>query len=155
MLEIGRITSAQGLRGEVVVRLISSERSRLDPGSVLVAGDERLVVTASRPHQRNFVVTFEGFSTREAAEELRGRTLYGEPLAGGDDDALWVHELIGAEVVDMEGVPRGRVESVQENPASDLLLLDSGALVPLTFVVGWDVRGELLRIDPPAGLFEL
>ncbi len=72
-----------------------------------------------------------------------------------DEDTLWVHELIGARVVDAEGVDRGRIEAVQENPASDVLVLDSGALVPLTFAVGWDVRGEQLRIDVPAGLFDL
>jgi hypothetical protein len=33
-------------------------------------------------------------------------------------------------------------------------VLESGALVPLTFVVDWDVRGERLRIEPPPGLFD-
>ena len=66
-----------------------------------------------------------------------------------------MHELIGARVVDSEDVDRGRIEAVQENPASDVLVLDSGALVPLTFAVGWDVRGERLRIDVPDGLFDL
>jgi 16S rRNA processing protein RimM len=155
VLEIGRITRAQGLRGEVLVQLITSERSRLDVGSVLFADDERLVVAGSRPHQRNFVVAFEGVSDRAAADALRGRTLFAEPITDTDDDAFWVHELIGAEVVDADGRSRGRVESVQQNPASDLLVLDSGALVPLTFARGWDVRGERLRVDPPAGLFDL
>jgi 16S rRNA processing protein RimM len=65
-----------------------------------------------------------------------------------------VHELVGAEVVDVDGVGHGRIEAVQDNPASDLLVLESGALVPLTFVVGWDERGVRLRIDPPPGLFD-
>lgn len=98
---------------------------------------------------------FEGVTTREEAEELAGETLYAEPIARTDDDELWVHELIGAEVVDMDGVARGRVEAVQENPASDLLVLDSGALVPLRFVHGWEERGARLRVDAPAGLFDL
>jgi hypothetical protein len=45
--------------------------------------------------------------------------------------------------------------SVLDNPASDVLELDSGALVPLTFVTGWAQRPDRLRIDPPAGLAEL
>ena len=44
------------------------------------------------------------------------------------------------------------------NPASDLLELDSGALVPLTFVVGGiedgPDGGRVVRIDPPDGLFD-
>ena len=39
------------------------------------------------------------------------------------------------------------------NPASDLLELDSGALVPVTFVVAQ--TPERVTIDPPEGLFEL
>ena len=43
------------------------------------------------------------------------------------------------------------------NPASDLLELDSGALVPLRFVVGGvetTPEGRVVRVDPPPGLFE-
>jgi hypothetical protein len=36
-----------------------------------------------------------------------------------------------------------------------VLVLDSGALVPLTFAIGWEHRGERLRVDVPDGLFDL
>jgi 16S rRNA processing protein RimM len=153
VLEVGTITRPHGLRGEVVVQLVTTETSRVDPGSVLDAEGRSLVVRTSRPHQKHWVVAFEGVESREAADALRATTLRAEPLP--DDDALWVHELIGARVVDTDGVDRGTIEAVQENPASDVLVLESGALVPLTFAVGWDVRGERLRIDPPPGLFDL
>ena len=157
MLEVGHITRSHGLRGELVVHLVTTEPSRVAPGSTLFAGERPLVVRTSRPHQKNWVVGFDGVDSREAADELRGTTLFAEALAADadDEDALWVHELIGARVVDADGVDRGCIEAVQENPASDVLVLDSGALVPLTFAVGWDVRGERLRIDVPAGLFDL
>jgi 16S rRNA processing protein RimM len=155
VLEVGRITRPHGLRGELVVQLTTRELARVEPGSVLFADERPLMVRQARPHQKSWVVAFDGVESREAADELRGATLHAEPLRDADADALWVHELIGAEVIDLEGVARGRIESVQDNPASDVLVLDSGALVPLTFAIGWDVRGERLRIDPPAGLFEL
>lgn len=125
------------------------------PGSRLVAGDRTLVVAASRPHRDRWIVAFEGVETRTEAEALVGAVLRAEPPAIDDDpDALWVHELIGAEVVDAAGVARGRVAAVVANPASDLLELEDGALVPLTFVVGWIERPRTLRIDPPPGLFD-
>jgi 16S rRNA processing protein RimM len=155
VLEIGRVTRHHGLRGELVVQLTTTELARVEPGSVLFAGERPLVVREARHHRKHWVVRFDGVDSREAADELRGATLHAEPIQDDDLDSLWVHELIGAEVIDLEGVSRGRVESVQANPASDVLVLDSGALVPLTFAVGWDLRGERLRIDPPAGLFEI
>ena len=97
-------------------------------------------------------MTFDGVATREAAEALRGTELFGEAL--DDPDALWVHELVGAEVVDTGGVVRGTVAAVLENPAADILELDGGALVPVTFVTGWDDERRVV-IDPPEGLFDL
>ena len=44
-------------------------------------------------------------------------------------------------------------KAVQANPASDLLVLDGGQLVPLRFVVEHG-PGRVV-IDPPAGLLEL
>jgi 16S rRNA processing protein RimM len=80
--------------------------------------------------------------------------LRAEAPADTDPDDLWVHELVGAAVVEADGTERGVVEAVQDNPASDLLVLDSGALVPLRFVTGRDPEGRVV-VEVPAGLFEL
>jgi 16S rRNA processing protein RimM len=154
LLEVGRIDKPHGVRGDVVVSLITTETSRVAVGSVLQAGDRELVVVASRPHQHRFVVTFEGVYGREGSEAIAGRVLRAEPLDDDDPDDLWVHQLIGSAVIEPDGTERGRVESVQDNPASDLLVLDTGALVPLRFLVERDSLGRLV-VDVPAGLFEL
>jgi 16S rRNA processing protein RimM len=44
------------------------------------------------------------------------------------------------------------VVAVQANPASDLLVMEDGNLVPLRFVVGREDRR--IVVDVPAGLFE-
>jgi 16S rRNA processing protein RimM len=98
-------------------------------------------------------------------------TLYAEALASswnsGDDlssgsyqeppETLWVHEMVGALVVDSSGGSRGHVVSVVENPASDLLELDNGNLVPLRFVSGTLVREDgsrVLQVEAPEGLLD-
>jgi 16S rRNA processing protein RimM len=146
---------AHGLRGEVVVELVTDVVARLAPGSRLEAGDDTLVVEAARPHQGRFIVAFEGVVSREGADALRGCSLRAEPL--DDPEALWVHELIGAAVSLVDGTPCGVVTAVQANPADDLLVLDSGHLVPVRFVVGWADDGlrERVIIDPPEGLFDV
>jgi hypothetical protein len=48
--------------------------------------------------------------------------------------------------------------AVVANPANDLLELESGALVPVIFVVSVrpnDAGGYTALIDPPAGLFDV
>ena len=83
---------------------------------------------------------------------LRGLALRAEPV--DDPDELWVHDLIGAEVVTVDGdVAWAAASAVVANPASDLLELDAGALVPVAFVV--DHAPGRVTIDPPEGLFDL
>jgi 16S rRNA processing protein RimM len=151
-LEVGRIDRAHGLRGDVVVRLVTDRLERVAPGSVLLTDTGSLEVRASTPHHERHIVSFVGVASREQADALRGVVLRAEPI--DDPEVLWAHELIGCVVVDAEGVTRGRVEALQENPASDLLVLDTGALVPLRFVVAGPAGGRI-DVDTPPGLFDL
>jgi 16S rRNA processing protein RimM len=148
---------AHGLRGEVAVRFSSNRPERAAPGAVLYAGDRELVVASSRPHQGRVLLCFEGVDDRTAAESLLGLELTAAPLGGDevelDDDELWVHEVVGAEVQDRSGAIVGRVVAVEANPAHDLLVLDGGALVPMVFVV--EQRDGVVVVDPPEGLFDL
>ena len=151
MLEVGWVVKPHGLRGEVAVAAITNvPERRFVPGAVFESDRGPLEVVAARPHQDRWLVTFAGVPDRNAAEELRGVTLSAAPL--DDDDALWVHELIGSEVVDTEGRSYGPVEAVEANPAADLLVLSGERLVPLTFVVSQEA-GRVV-IDPPAGLLD-
>ena len=150
LLEVGRVTRPHGLRGEVVVDLTTDRVERLAPGTVLSSDAGDLIVAAARPHQHRWIVTFEGHAGREAAERLRGLALRAEAL--DDADALWVHDLVGSDVVTVDGEVAGTCVAVVANPASDLLELDGGALVPVVFVVE-RTPGRVV-IDPPEGLLE-
>jgi 16S rRNA processing protein RimM len=153
LLEVGRITKPHGVTGQVLVALSSDRTSRLDPGSVLSTDRGELTVVASSRHVDRWIVRFEGITDREQADIWRGVVLRAEPVEDTDADALWVYELIDATVVLPDGTEVGTVASVQANPASDLLVLDTGALVPVVFVTGHE-PGRIV-IDPPEGLFDL
>lgn len=152
LLEVGRIVRAHGLRGQVVVALVTNRTERVEPGSVLYTEAGPLEVVASTGQgQDRWLVKFAGVDDRNAAEALGHPVLRAIPPPS--DGTLWVHELVGSEVFELDGTRRGRVTDVQANPASDLLVLDTGALVPLRFVV--EHGGRRVRIDAPPGLFEL
>jgi 16S rRNA processing protein RimM len=155
LLDVGRILKPHGLRGEVVVALITNRAERVASGSTLHGPAGTMVVRQSRPFEATgdgrWIVLFEGVATREGAEALRGQLLQAPPLA--DPDALWAHELIGAQVVAGSGEVLGRVEAIEANPASDLLVLGDGGLIPLRFVTGH--RPGQVTVDIPAGLLDL
>jgi len=145
---------AHGLRGEVSVAFVSNRPERTVPGAVLYADDRELLVASARQHGGRWIVRFAGVADRDAAERLRGALLTAEPLQPADGvDELWVHELVGAPVVDRSGYALGTIVAVEANPAHDLLVLEGGALVPVVFVV--DRRDGTVVVDVPEGLLDL
>ena len=151
VLEVGVIVKPHGIRGEVVVDAVTNRpEARFVAGSVLSSERGALEVLSARPHQGRWLVSFAGVDDRNGAEGMRGLVLRAEPL--DEEGALWVHELIGAAVVGVDGRVYGTVRSVEANPASDLLVLEGERLVPLVFVVTHE-PGRVV-IDPPAGLLD-
>ncbi len=78
--------------------------------------------------------------------------MYAPPI--DDDDELWVHEMIGSRVIDQGGSERGLIEGVLANPASDLLELSTGFLIPLVFVSRVDAKARTVYVEVPDGLFD-
>jgi 16S rRNA processing protein RimM len=148
---VGRVVKPHGLRGEVIVELSTNRTERLAAGSRLHTDRGPLEVVRSSPHHHRWIVAFAGVGDHTGAEALRGTVLSADAV--DDPDELWVHELVGAAVEDVAGAALGTVVAVEANPASDLLVLDGGGLVPLRFVVS--SGGGRVVIDPPAGLLEL
>jgi 16S rRNA processing protein RimM len=150
-LEVGRIVKAHGLRGQVLVDLWTDRSERLDVGTELSSLRGTLVVQAAAAHQDRFIVSFDRIVTREDAELWRGVVLSAPRIEV--DDVIWIDELFGADVFDASGLLRGTVVDVESNPASDILVLDTGALVPLTFVTNVQANVRI-DVDVPEGLFE-
>ena len=68
LLEVGTVARAHGLRGEVIVALVTDRVERLDPGSVLASDRGDLTVLSATPHQGRWIVAFAGVSSRDAAD---------------------------------------------------------------------------------------
>ncbi len=151
LLEVGTIGKAHGLKGEVVVDFVTDRlEERTAAGAELLAGDRRFVVVTARPHQKKWLVAFDGIRDRNEAEALRGLVLSAPAL--DDPEAVFVHELIDKTLVDQHGTAHGPIVAVVDNPASDLLELADGRLVPLTFLV--DADAETVQVSVPAGLLD-
>lgn len=148
LLEIGKLGRPHGVRGEMYLSFTSDRAERRLPGSrVFVAGAWR-TIESIRPANDRFLVTFDGLGVREEAAKLTNETVYGEPI--DDPEALWVHDLVGARVVGVNGAEFGTCVSVIDNPAHPILETDGGVLVPVPFVVSFE--DGVVTVDPPAGL---
>jgi 16S rRNA processing protein RimM len=164
LVTIGRVVKAHGIRGEVVVDVLSDVPGRFDAGAEVVLGGRRTTVASSRPHPGGLLVRFEGVTDRNAAELLRGRTVEGEPGQLDDSDTYYVHELVGMAVVTEDGDHLGDVSGHIELPTAagyDLLEVtrEDGTtwLLPASddlVEVGELPDGTelLVVVDPPEGL---
>jgi 16S rRNA processing protein RimM len=151
LLEVGRVDKSHGLRGEVVVSFVTNMISeRTAPGTRLWSGRQWLTVIAARPHRNKWLVSFDGVADRTAADALRGVILEAEPLE--NESEVFVHELMGKRLIDQHGTDHGPIASVIDNPASDLLELDDGRLVPLAFYMAHDEK--TVSVDVPIGLLD-
>ena len=161
MLELGYVSKAHGLGGEVVISLTTDRTGeRMAPGAVLYvgpsAGEARpFTVASAKPYQAKWLVRFVEVGGRDQADLLRANKLFANPLSSDellDDDAVFVHELIGKRVVDQHGTDHGEVVSVIDNPAADILELENDQLVPLSFFVSLD--DGVILVDVPEGLLD-
>lgn len=150
LLEIGRIGKAHGLKGEIVAVITSDRPERTTRGAMWHLRDGPVTVEAIRPFQQRWIVVLSGVTTREAAAALTGQVIRGEVI--DDPDAIWIHELVGAEVHSPDGRSWGKVAAVLSNPADHLLELDDGTLVPVGFITDASNLPLTVVVDPPDGL---
>ena len=119
LLRVARIGRAQGLKGEVTVRLYTDDPEwRFEPDSVLYSqdGETEYIVEGSRTFKDRWILKLEGVDDRNAAEALNGVELYGEVDDAEDmleADEWYPKDLIGLEARLVEGnglgLPAGQV----------------------------------------------
>jgi 16S rRNA processing protein RimM len=137
LLRVCRIGRAQGLKGEVNVRITTDEPGRrFSPGASLFTrdGSDEYTVEGARTFKDRWIVHFDGIDSRDAAEALNGIELYAEaddPEEMAQEDAWYPKDLIGLEARLADdnalGLPGGKVlgkiVDVIDGPAQSLLKL--------------------------------
>ncbi len=128
-IAIGRITRPHGVHGEVAVEVWTDFPERFDTIEIVYLGDaleaEEWQVMASRWHKNRVLLTLQGCQDRATAERLRGLLVQipieeAMPLA---EDEYYPHQLIGMDVVTVEGEELGRVSEVLFTNANDVYVI--------------------------------
>jgi 16S rRNA processing protein RimM len=158
---VGRVGRPHGIRGEVTVELRTDEpERRFADGATLATDGGPLTVDSTRWHQGRLLVRFAGTEGRDGAEALRDRELRvaidpGE--APADPEEFYDHQLVGLEVVTVDGAEVGVLTRVDHHAAQDLLVIETATgevLFPFVsaFVPEVDVAGGRIVLDDRPGL---
>ena len=163
-LEIGKIVSTHGVRGEVKVPpwcdsaefLTEFEELYFDEGKTPVH------IENARVHKGMAILKLDGVETMDAANTYRGKVLYMDredvELAPG---TYLIQDLIGLAVVDADtGEEYGTLSDVTQTGANDVYHIRTPQgkeyLIPAIeqVIEKTDIAGGKLLIHPLEGLFE-
>ncbi|MDU8927582.1 ribosome maturation factor RimM [Alisedimentitalea sp. MJ-SS2] len=161
---VGAIAGAYGVHGDVRLKSFTADPLAIADYVPLTSEDgaHSFSFEISRPVKGGFAARFAGVQTKEQADALRGTRLYAnrDQLPSLPDDEFYHADLIGLEVVDTGGEVLGRVKSVQNHGAGDLLEihgpgLKTTVLLPFTreAVPTVDLTAGRIVADPPEGVF--
>jgi 16S rRNA processing protein RimM len=142
LVTVGRVGRPHGVDGSFFVEDASEAEDRFAPDAVLlVEGEPHRVVVSKRGAGGRRVIKLDRPVSRGAALSVP-RTELPPP----EDDAYYVFQLVGLHVEEEGGRELGVVTDVENMPANDTLVLDSGRLLPLVEACVLDVDLEAGRI---------
>ncbi|MDP4992205.1 MAG: ribosome maturation factor RimM [Marivita lacus] len=161
---VGAIAGAFGVRGEVRLKSFTAIPEDIASYAPLESedGTRSFSVKVTRQVKNGLAARLSGITTKEEADALRGTQLFvpRDRLPSLPDDEFYHTDLIGLEVTDTGGAPLGKVLSVINNGADDLLELSAPGqkqtvLLPFTKAVvpTVDLAQGRIVADPPEGLF--
>ena len=162
---VGVVDRAHGLKGEVVVTVLSDAPERFAPGSVVLGtapegvAARELTVLESRPFQGRLLVRFDGCERREDAEALHGfeLTIARSEVAPLPEGTLYRFQWIGLSVRTTAGAPLGSVTDIFATGSNDVLVVrdkEREVLIPMLqgVIVSVDLPGRVILVEPPPGL---
>ena len=172
---VGRVRKAHGIRGEVVVEVITDAPDAVfasghrvfagTPSGDVAPARQELHVSSARDFNEGLLVGFTEIPDRNAAELWRGRYLLlpANEVPPPSDDEVYMHDLVGMRVDLADGTVLGTVEEIYELPQG--LALDvrraeprAGETVMLLYddntVASVDKEQRIIIVTPAEGLLE-
>lgn len=162
-IKIGKVTGAQGLKGEVRVYSYAENNDRFEKLDKVWLEDEEHIIENVRFHKNLVILKLDGITDRNAAEKVRNREVFmGEDeLEQLPEGEYYVKDLIGLEAVDTEGNTIGKVTDILQNTPQDVYEIEKKdgkkALIPAVpdFLKKIDIEKGVIVFDPAEGLLDL
>jgi 16S rRNA processing protein RimM len=157
---VGAIAGAFGVAGEVRLKSFCTEPSDIASYGPLFSedGSREFHVTLTRPVAGGLGARIAGVSGRDAAEALRGTSLYvpRDRLPALPDDEYYHADLVGLSAYDPGGELVGKVTAIYNHGAGDIVEISairhkSTLLLPFTLAIvpNVDLAAGRIVIDLP------
>ena len=167
LIELGAISEAQGLQGQVKVRphssdpvaLLSSKTvwlslvPRRDAGvaaSVEQASLTQYKVKSAKMHSGNVVVALEGVTDRDQAIALKGARILvaRDAFPKAESDSYYWVDLIGCQAINLQNDVLGEVLDVTENGAHGVIAIGDATTKEIKYLAPF-VKEVVQTVDLP------
>jgi 16S rRNA processing protein RimM len=135
-LVVGRLRRPHGLRGELLMEIMTDFPERLTPGTTLFVGSsyQAMRVAGTRTLGEKLAVTFLSVQNRESAAKLSNQLVYvaSAHVPPLPDGLYYHHELAGFQVVDAQNAFLGTLSEIIQTGANDVYVVttaDQGELL--------------------------
>lgn len=154
---MGRIAAPYAIRGWIKVQPFTEYLDSLLDYPVWRLGKQtgwqEYRVLDARIHSNSLIAQLEGVNDRSQAEALQGLEIAvaRDELPEAEADEYYWDDLIGLDVVNLEGVNLGKVAGILETGAHDVLKVsgERERLIPFTepIVVEVDLKAGRIKVD--------
>jgi 16S rRNA processing protein RimM len=164
LLEIGKITSVFGIKGEVKVQpWCDSPELLCEFEELYWKSGTPVTIERARVQKNMAIIKIEGIDDADAALKLRNRVLYmNRDDVQLEDGSYFIADLLGLEVKDSKtGELYGKLTDVTETGANDVYHIESPdgrlLLIPAIpeVIDRVDIEGGIMEITPLDGLFDI
>ena len=165
LIELGAISEAQGLQGQVKVRphssdpvaLLSSKAvwlsliPRRDTGASASLEHASLMqykVKSAKMHSGNVVMALEGIADRDQALALKGARILvaRDAFPKTETDSYYWVDLIGCQAINLQGETLGEVLDITENGAHGVIAIGDAATKEMKYLVPF-VKEVVQNVD--------
>lgn len=163
-LEVGKIVSTHGLRGELRVEPWCDSGDFLCEFKKLYfdKGNEELKVKSSKVHKNIVILKLVGIDSIEQAEKLRGKIIYiNRKNANLSEGEYFIQDIIGLKVYDKNtNKYYGKITEVLKTGANDVYQItdenNKNYLIPVIkdVVCDIDINNDKVTICPLEGIFD-
>ena len=152
-IHVATITGAHGIKGEVKVKSLTAVPKAFASYGALAARDGRVFdFVKCKQAKDNFICTLMNVVERNAAEALRGTELFvaRAKLPTLNDGEVYLSDLQGKAVM-ADGKSLGHIAGFQNFGAGELMELEGGMLIPVSFI---GAVAEAVTLDLPEGYLD-
>lgn len=154
LITVGKVTGHFGVQGWLKVFSYTQPMENITAYRDWIVGEQLIKGIKAKKHGKTIVAYMQGVDNREKAAEFLGLEIKVSKaqLAELKDNEFYWHQLIGMQVIDTDREPLGKVVSMFETGANDVLVIEGEKelLIPFVLdktVIAVDLPSQTITVD--------